>query len=81
MLTRPHPESRARFQDWRSLIPLGNDGVGTALLDKAGKFGTAIGDAGIKAETIQLEQRLEVALIVVAQGEHGNRHRHGVRLW
>ena len=51
--------------------PLGNHGIGAALLDEAGEFGTAIGDAGIKAETIQLEQRLEVALLVVAQGEHG----------
>ena len=36
-------------------VPLGNNGEGPALLDEAGKFGTAVGDAGIKAETIQFE--------------------------
>src|SRR6266702_978001 len=65
------------FLNTLSLRSFDNYGVGAALLDEACKFRTAVSNAGIKAKPVELEQQLEVALVVVAQGKDGNCQRHG----
>ena len=57
---------------------LGDDGEAAALLDEAGELRTAVGDAGLKAQAVELEDGVEVLLLVVAQQKWGGIFTHGV---
>ena len=57
---------------------LGDDGEAAALLDEAGELRPAVGDAGLKAQAVELEDGVEVLLLVVAQQKWGGIFTHGV---